>query len=214
MSIRILLADDHNLVREALATLIQKQDGMEVVGQAEDGREVSQLAMDLHPDVIVMDVTMPGMSGAEATRRIKARLPSAKVLALSIHKEGPFVMEMLRAGAAGYLLKTCAVDELVRAIKSVVANQTYLSPQVGSSVADALFPQKGDGDGIPLTQREREVLQLTAEGLTTKQIASRLTRSVKTIEMHRRNIMKKLGLHNIAAITKYAIRIGLASLDD
>jgi len=216
MAIKILLVEDHNIVREGLRSLLEKKTGMEVVGEADSGRTAVRLAQKLSPDVVLMDVSMPDLNGIEATRQIKSRVPRAKVLSLSMHRDGQFVMEMLKAGTSGYLLKTCVVEELERAIRAVVMGQTYLSPEIAGIVAEASRhpPSATDASAaVPLTPRQREVLQLLAEGLTTKQTALRLNRSVKTVEMHRRRIMDKLNLHGIAELTKYAVRTGLVSLD-
>jgi DNA-binding NarL/FixJ family response regulator len=216
MTIKILLVDDHNIVREGLRSLLEKKTGMEVVGEADSGRTAVRLAQKLSPDVVLMDVTMPDLNGIEATRQIKSRVPRIKILGLSMHRDGPSVTEMLKAGASGYLPKTCVVEELVRAIRAVVMGQTYLNPEIAGIVAEACRhpPSTTDASAtVPLTPRQCEVLQSLAEGLTTKQIALRLSRSAKTVEMHRRHTMDKLNLHSIAELTKYAVRMGLASLD-
>lgn len=216
MSTRVLLVDDHHLVRQGLRSLLEGQGGFEIVGEAGSGREAVRLALEAKPDVVVMDVTMPDLNGLEATRQIKARAPATKVLALSMHREEQSVLDMLEAGVSGYLLKTCIVDELVQAVRTVLANETYLSPEVATLVTQA-YLRKSQGLKGPkvaaLTPRQREVLQLLAEGLSTKQIALRLRRSVKTVEMHRQHTMDRLNLHSVADLTKYAIRKGIASLD-
>jgi DNA-binding NarL/FixJ family response regulator len=213
-NIKVLLAEDHHIVRQGLAGLIQRQAGLEVVGQAADGREAVRLAKDLHPDLVLMDVGMPGLNGIEATRQIRAASAATRVLALSVSTDPQMATEMLRAGASGYLLKTCGIEELVQAVHSVMAGQTYLSPTVGAAIAETVISGRaGAGAAIPLTPRQREVLQLLAEGLTTKEIADRLKRSRKTVEMHRLHIMDALELHTVADLTKYALRKGLISLD-
>ena len=214
MDVRILLADDHNVVRQALGGLIEKQEGLKVVGQAADGRAAVRLAKELVPDVVVMDVGMPGLNGIEATRQIRSAVPGTRVLALSVSPDPQMATEMLQAGASGYLIKTCGIEELVQAVRSVVGGQRYLSPTVGAAVAEALISgTTGAGLAIPLTPCQREVLQLLAEGHTTREVAERLGRNPKTVEMHRLHIMKKLDLRTIAALTKYALRKGLVSLE-
>jgi DNA-binding NarL/FixJ family response regulator len=217
MSIRILLADDHKIVREGLSALVTAQEGMTVVGESANGRIAVDQTRELKPDVVVMDVAMPDLNGIEATRRILAENSRVKVVALSMHSDRRFLTEMLKAGATAYLLKDSAFEELASAIRAVMAGQVYLSPQIADAVVDGYL--HGSGPGKPpsafavLTSREREVLQLVAEGLATKQIAASLHVSVKTVETHRRQIMEKLDLHSVAELTKYAIREGLASIE-
>ena len=216
MSIRILLADDHKIVRDGLQTLVEKQPEMEVVGEAENGRKAVQLTLKLVPDVVIMDVTMADLNGIEATRQIHKEQPSIKIIALSMHSDRRFVAGMLKAGASGYLLKDCAFEELARAIHSVVSNQTYLSPGITDIVVKDYIQESSIKPTSPfsvLTAREREVLQLLAEGASTKEIAKSLYVSVKTIETHRMQIMDKLRIHSIAELTKYAVREGLTSLE-
>lgn len=216
MPTRIMLADDHQIVREGLATLLEQEGDMRVVGTAADGRAAVKLAAELLPDVVVLDVGMPGLNGIEAARQITGALPATKILALSMHSDRRFVLEMLRAGASGYLLKDCAFDELAHAIRTIVAGQTYLSPRIAGVVVEGLVQQGEPGErtgGAALTPREREVLQLLAEGMATKQVAHHLGASIKTIETHRRQIMTKLELDSVAELTKYAIREGLTSLE-
>ena len=215
MSLRILLADDHKIMREGLRSLIEKQPGMEVIAEAENGRTTVALSRKLKPDVVIIDIAMPDLNGIEATRQIIADSPDVKVTALSMLSDTKFVREMLSAGASGYLLKDSAFEELGKALRTVVNNQTYLSPKIASLVVkDYLGNIAKDSSTFPvLTNREREVLQLFAEGKTTSKIASCLYVSVKTIETHRKKIMDKLGFKSIAELTKYAIREGLTSLD-
>jgi len=216
MTIRVLIADDHTIMRAGLRSLLEKEDQIEVVAEAENGRKAVQLAVTHKPDVVVMDVSMPDLNGIEATSQVLESLPEAKVIALSMHSDKRFVMGMLRAGAFGYLLKDCASRELANAIVSVASNKKYLSPDIaGVVIEDSLYGGKPEGETVSsmLSAREREVLQLIAEGWSTKQIAAHLYVSVKTIETHRRQIMKKLDLHNIADLTKYAIREGLTSVE-
>ena len=216
MTIRVLIADDHTIMRAGLRSLLEKEDQIEVVAEAENGRRAVQLAVEHEPDVVVMDVSMPDLNGIEATSQVLESLPEAKVIALSMHTDKRFVMGMLRAGASGYLLKDCASQELASAIVSVASNKKYLSPDIaGVVIEDSLYGLQQEGETVSslLSPREREVLQLIAEGWSTKQIAAHLYVSGKTIETHRRQIMKKLDLHNIADLTKYAIREGLTSVE-
>ena len=216
MSIRILLADDHKITRQGLRSLLDKQSDMEVVAEAEEGRTTVRLVRELLPDVVIMDVTMPDLNGMEAARQITREFGNVRIVALSMHSDSLFVMEMLKSGASGYLLKDCAFEELARAIRAVVAGKTYLSPSISGVVVDDYLHRlsKADFSGLDvLTSREREVLQLLAEGKSTKQIALKLHISVKTVETHRRQIMNKLDIHTVAELTKYAIRKGLTSLE-
>ncbi len=216
MTARILLADDHRIMREGLLSLFEKEDDLEVVGEAENGRQAVRLARELAPDVVVMDVAMPDLNGIEATRQVLAELPATKVLALSMHKNKQFVIEILKAGASGYVLKDGAFDELVHAIRAVLANRFYLSPEVtGAVIDDAVhfLPPEPGSASLRLSSREREVLQLLAEGRSTRQIAQHLNISIKTVETHRQHIMQKLDLHSVAELTKYAIREGLTSIE-
>jgi DNA-binding NarL/FixJ family response regulator len=216
MAIKVFLADDHKLFREGLRALLEKEQDMKVIGEAEDGRTTVQLMRELAPDVVIMDVAMPDLNGVEACRKIIAQFPHVKVLGLSMHSDKRFVAEMLRAGASGYLLKDCALDELVGAIRAVARNQTYLSPRIaGVVVRDYVerLSKKAPSQAPELTPTEREVLQLLAEGKSTKVAAQTLHVTVKTIETHRQHIMAKLGIDSIAELTKYAIREGLTSLE-
>jgi DNA-binding NarL/FixJ family response regulator len=216
MSIRILLADDHKITRQGLRSLLEKQQDMEVVAEAENGRIAVRLAAEMAPDVVIMDVTMPDLNGVEATRQIVDTSPDIKVIALSMHSDTTFVTEMLKSGAAGYLLKDCAFEELTRAIRTVINEKIYLSPSISGVVVEDYIhriSKSAPEDSDVLTDREREVLQLMAEGGSTKQIAIKLHISIKTVETHRRKIMSKLGIHTIAELTKYAIRKGLTSLE-
>jgi two-component system response regulator NreC len=215
MSIKILLADDHQLLREGLRMLIEEQPEMTVVAEADDGRETVQLAAKLKPDIVVMDIAMPRMNGMEATRHIMSKDPNTKVLALSMHAERRFIVEMLSAGASGYLLKECAFDELISAIHALAEQRTYLSPKISDMVVKDYVSRMSKSSSSTmgaLTTREREVLQLLAEGKPTREIASILEVSAKTVETYRHQIMDKLDIHSIAELTKYAIREGLTSL--
>jgi DNA-binding NarL/FixJ family response regulator len=215
MSIRILLADDHTLLRQGLHSLIEEQPDMTVIAEAEDGRAIVQLAAKLRPDIIVMDISMPGMNGMEATRQILSKDPGVKVLALSMHTDRRFIVEMLSAGASGYLLKDCAFEELICAIYALADQRTYLSPKISDMVVKdyASRISKSAVSALSvLSAREREVLQLLAEGKSTRNIASILQIGVKTVETYRQQIMEKLDLHTIAELTKFAVREGLTSL--
>jgi len=216
MSIRILVADNHGILRQGITALIEKQSDMEVVGEADNGLIAVEMACNLQPDVVLMDVTMPVLNGIEATRQIKKKLPKTKVLVLSIHAKREFVLDMIRAGISGYMVKECVLDDLVRAIKAVVDNQSYLSPQIASIVLegitkDSIFDIAGSLQGT-LGSREKQILQLLTEGNSAKQIASQLGLSVKTIEANRREIMEKTDADNLADLTKYAIRQGLTTV--
>lgn len=215
MSVRIVLAEDHRITREGLVNLLRERQDMEVVGEAENGREAVRLAQELSPDLVIMDVTMPDLNGIDATRIITSGANKIKVIALSMYSDKQFVQGMIQAGASGYLLKDCAFEELVSAIRAVIHGNTYLSPGIaGIVVQDYLNKLTNDRSSATsvLTTREREVLQLIAEGKSTKEIAACLSVSVKTVETHRRQIMEKLGIFSIAELTKYAIREGLTSL--
>jgi two-component system response regulator NreC len=216
MIIKILLADDHKIIREGLRSLLEKQTDMEVVAEAQDGFTTVRLVQKLAPNVVIMDIGMPEMNGIDATRQIIHESPGVKVIALSMHSDRRFVLQMLKAGASGYLLKDSAFEELITAIHTVVMGQPYLSPKVTDVVVKEYLHGLAKHETTvftALTAREREVLQLLAEGKTTKQIASALTVSVKTIETHRQQLMEKLNIHSIAELTKYAIREGLTSLE-
>jgi DNA-binding NarL/FixJ family response regulator len=216
MSTRVLLADDHRIIREGLRSLLQKQPDMEVVDEAEDGITAVRLTEKLHPDIVIMDIGMPDLNGIEAARQIIARVKNVKVIALSMHSDKRFVLEMLKAGASGYLLKDCAFEELIGAIRTVRSGQIYLSNRVTGVVVDEYLHSRPVSDVSAynlLSAREREVLQLLAEGNTTKSIAASLNVSTKTIETHRQQIMEKLNLHSVAELTKYAVKEGLTSLD-
>jgi len=216
MGVRVVLADDHRILREGLRSLLEREPGMEVVGEANNGRATVELVEKLTPDVVVMDLTMPGLNGMEATRQILGRVPGVKVLALSMHSDKRFVGGALSAGASGYLLKDCAFEELVRAIGIVARGQTYLSPGIAGTVVEGYVRQahgrEAEAPSV-LTVREREVLQLIAEGKTVKEIATTLSLSVKTVETHRGRIMAKLSIRSVAELTKFAIREGLTSLE-
>lgn len=211
MSVRIILADDHTIVRHGLSKLITQEEDMEIVAQADNGYFTIELVKKLMPDVVIMDIGMPDLNGIEATRLIIRDFPDVKIIALSMHSGHKFVTEMFKAGAMAYLLKNCASEELVNAIKLVMTGKTYISPAVSDTfVQDYIqnFSQKDSAFSV-LTEREREVLQLLAEGKTTKQIGKHLFISPKTVEAHRLRIMSKLDMDSVARLTKYAIQEGL-----
>ena len=211
MSIKIILADDHKIVRQGLRSLLDNETDIEVIAEADNGQKTVRLARTLSPDVVIIDVVMPDLNGIEAARQIIAEVDRIKVIALSMHSDRRFVAEMLKVGASGYLLKDCAFEELSGAIRAVAANKTYLSPGIAGIVVDDYIrhlPKTYHFPSSTLTAKEREVLQLLTEGKTTKQVALNLEVSVKTVETHRQQIMKKLDIHSIAELTKYAIREG------
>ena len=210
------MADDHKIVRQGLRFLIEKQPDMKVIAEAADGRTTVQMIEKLLPDVVIMDIAMPYMNGIEAARQIIAKNPGTKVIILSMHSDRRFVTEVLKAGVSGYLLKDCAFEELVEAIHAVIANRTFLGPEIIDVLIKDFVYFSSSKDGAVfsvLTIREREVLQLISEGKTTKQIATSLNVSTKTVETYRQQIMDKLDVHSIAGLTKYALREGLTSLE-
>jgi len=216
VDIRIIIADDHQIVRQGLRVLLEKEPDMEVVGEAEDGQTTVSLTKKLHPHVVLMDIKMPDLNGIEATRQILSELPDVKIIALSMYPDQRFVMNMLKSGARGYLLKDSAFEELAQAIRLVMANKTYLCPLVTEVVVKDLVtlnPSSTQTALVVLTSREREVLRLLAEGKRTSQIAQLLEISVKTVDTHRQQIIHKLGIRSLAELTKYAIREGLTSLE-
>jgi two-component system, NarL family, response regulator NreC len=206
--IRILLADDHALVRQGLGMILGAQPDMEIVGQAGNGNEAVALAEKLKPDVIVMDVAMPELNGIEATRRLAASLPRTRVLALSMHKDSVYVREILRAGARGYLLKDSGDADLIAAVRAIAKGEGYISPSVSDAVLSDYRKHVTDPLDL-LTSREREVLQHIAEGQTNKEIATSLNLSVYTVEAHRGRIMEKLNLHSTGELVRFALRNGL-----
>jgi two-component system response regulator NreC len=216
MKRRILIADDHKILRNGLSALLRNQSDLELVGEAENGQRAVELAKELRPDVVIMDIAMPGLNGVEAARRIVAEAPGVKVIALSMHSDRRFVTRMLEAGASGYLLKDSAFEELAFSIRTVVEDQIYLSPGITGVVIEDYVQRLSaspSSDAPVLTAREREVLQLLAEGRSTREIANQLHVSAKTVETHRKHIMDRLKLRSIAELTKYAIREGLTSLE-
>jgi DNA-binding NarL/FixJ family response regulator len=215
LSLTILLADDHQIVRDGLRALLEKEKDLQVVGEAPDGRTAVRLALNLRPQIVLIDVSMPDLNGVDAARQIMAGAPETKILALSMHADKRYVGAMLRAGAIGYLLKDLAFEEVVRAIRTAGQGQVYLSRGVvGVVVGDYVrCLAEGEGERSDLTAREREILQLISEGRSTKEIAATLHISVKTVETHRLQIMEKLNIHSVAELTKYAVRQGLTSLE-
>jgi two-component system response regulator NreC len=214
MAIKVLIADDHQIMREGLRSMLEQEHDIKVVGEAEDGRATLNLARELTPDIIIMDVGMPDLNGIEATRQITAEIPGIKIVALSMHDDRRFVLNMLKAGASGYMLKDCAFKDLAKAIRVVMTNKTYLSSEVADIVVKDYLASNSQGESSAfqlLSPREREVLQLIAEGKTSALIAQNLHISVKTVETHRQQIMVKLKIKSIAELTKYAIREGLTS---
>jgi len=216
MSVRILLADDHGIIREGLRSLLEKQSGLEVVAEAKDGKEALMLVGEKKPDIVIMDITMPNLNGITATHKIVSEFSKTKVIALSIHSDKWFVTSMLMAGASGYILKECLFDELIQAIRTVAAGGTYLSPRITDVVVDEYVKHISTTTGLRLpmlTNRQQQILQLLAEGKSTKQMALELYVSTKTIEANRHQIMEKLNMHSVAELTKYAVREGLTSLE-
>jgi len=209
-SIRIVLADDHALVRAGIRALVQSVREFEVVGEAGDGREALQLAKTLQPDVMLLDVAMPELNGLDAIPRILKQNPKIAVIVLSMHASREYVLRAVQAGAAGYVLKNAAVDELENAIRAVARGNKYLTPAISAQIIEGV----GNDALESLTQRQREILQLIAEGRTTRQIAEVLHISVKTVETHRTVLMKRLDLHDVAGLVRYAIRVGLVTVEN
>jgi len=210
MALKILLADDHQLVRQGLRTLLE-QKGFSVVGEAGDGLEAVRLAKNQHPDIAVLDLSMPLLNGVDAARQIKADLPATKSILLTMHTDEQYVLDAIRAGCSGYILKSEAATDLVKAIQDVSKGLTHLSSRVSRSVVQGYLDQSHPRTD-PLSPRERQVLQLIAEGKTTKEIASLLEVSVKTADAHRTSLMKKLDIHGTAELVRYAIRTGLVQV--
>jgi len=207
MSCRVLLADDHQIVRQGLRGILVAA-GHEVIGEASDGREALKLARTLNPDIAVLDLSMPLLNGLDAAREIRRLAPDIKIILLTMYTDKGYVLQALRAGARGYVVKTQAAEDLISAIREILRGETYLSPGVAASVVDAVLESTNEA-ADPLTARERQVLQLVAEGNTTKEIARLLNISFKTAESHRNHIMKKLDIHEVAGLVRYAIRQGL-----
>lgn len=211
--LKILIADDHVIVREGVRLILAKERDLEVIGEAGDGRQALDLVDRLHPDVVIMDLSMPGMGGIEATKHVKERHPAVNVLALTMHEDESYVFQLLRAGASGYVLKRAAAQDLVQAVRAAARGEAFLYPSITRKVLDDYLKRVEQGeereryDG--LTEREREVLTLIAQGLTNQQIAQKLYISIKTVQTHRAHILEKLGLHDRTELVRYAIRKGL-----
>ena len=212
MTIRVLLVEDHRMVREALCEVLKKIPDVEIVGEAGDAREALAQARDLAPDVVVLDIRLPDVNGIEVAARLRDAGSHAKIVALSAFADKRFVTAMLRSGASAYVTKSAAGTELVRAIRAVASGQGYFSPDIAGTLVSELRDRRTAGEAAPLARREREVLRLIAEGLRSPMIADQLHVSLATIEVHRRNIMRKLGLRTVAELTKHAIREGIVSL--
>jgi two-component system response regulator NreC len=209
--ISVLLADDHTLVRQGLRSMLATSPVIDIVGEASDGREAVAKAVELRPDVVIMDLAMPLLNGADATRQIRKQLPRTRVLILSMHSDDEYVFQVLTAGAAGYLIKDAELSDLLAAIQAIHEGHSYLSPAISRVVLDDYVQraESTEAGANPLTDREREVLQLIAEGHSNKQVAVMLALSIRTVESHRRAIMEKLNLHDTASLTRYAMRKGL-----
>lgn len=218
MNIKVLLADDHTIVRKGLRVLLDDDDAMEVIAEAEDGHQAVDMARELRPDIVVMDISMPGLNGIEATQRITTDLPATRVVVLTMHGNKEYIQRLFQAGASGYLVKKNAPQELVQAIKVAHGGDKYLSPSLSATVVDSYITRTDSESPVDafseLTPREREILQLIAEGKSTREAAELLVISVKTVETHRSNLMQKLELDSTVDLIKYAIRNGLISLDD
>jgi DNA-binding NarL/FixJ family response regulator len=216
MVIKVLIAEDHKIVREGLCSLLSKEEDIKVIAEAEDGAAAVQLAQELLPDVVVMDIGLPNLNGIEATRQIVASVPGVKVIALSMHSYKRYVLEMLKAGAKAYLLKDCAFEDMVQAVRNVRMNKIYLSQKITESIVNdqILITNEESSVFTLLSDRERQVLQLIAEGKSMKEAAHSLNVSPKTAETYRQRIMEKLNMHSVAELTRYAIREGLIQLEN
>ncbi|HEX8919268.1 MAG TPA: response regulator transcription factor [Chloroflexota bacterium] len=216
MDTKVLLADDHAILREGLRMVLDAQPGLAVVGEAEDGRQALEMTEKLHPDVVVMDIAMPNLNGAEATRQIKRRFPGVQVLILTMHENPQYLSQIINAGAIGCVLKRSAGTELVTAVRAAARGESYFSPTLASMMLDVYrmqLAEKGSGELESLTEREREVLQLIAEGKTNQEIAEQLVLSIKTVQTHRMHLMDKLGAHDRTDLVKHAIRLGMIPAD-
>lgn len=217
MTIKIIIADDHRIIREGISNKLNKVKNLEVVGEAENGRKALKLAKKLQPDIVIMDISMPDLNGIEATRQIRAEVPGAKIIALSMYSDKRYILGMIKSGVYGYLIKDCSLKEVAEAISVVHRGDTYLSPSIANTVRQTLLNQieaRSVTQSDELTDREREILQQIAEGVKTREIAQSLHLSVKTVETHRSSLMQKLNLRSIAKLTKFAIREGITSLEE
>lgn len=211
--IRVLVADDHAIVREGVRMILGQEPDIEVVGEAGDGQQALDLVATVHPQVVIMDISMPGVGGIEATQRLKATHPEVQVLALTMHEDETYVFQLLRAGAAGYVLKRAAAQDLVQAVRAAARGEAFLYPSIARKVVEDYLKRVESGeereryDG--LTTREKEILTLIAQGLSNQQIAEKLFISIKTVQTHRAHILEKLGLHDRTELVRYAIRKGL-----
>ena len=213
---KVLLVDDHAILREGIRMVLDAQPGIAVVGEAEDGRQALDMVEKLHPQVVVMDIAMPGMNGAEATRQIKRRFPQTKVVILTMHENRQYLVQIINAGAIGAVLKRAAATELVTAVKAAARGESFFSPTIASMMLEDYrlrLAHEGDDDLEHLTEREREVLQLVAEGRTNKEIADTLFVSIKTVQTHRAHLMEKLDAHDRTDLVKYAIKAGMITAD-
>ncbi|MEN6386845.1 MAG: response regulator transcription factor [Phycisphaerales bacterium] len=213
MSIRIVLADDHTILRQSLVKSFKEEKDIEIVGEAKDGRHTAELVKQLQPDLVIMDIQMPDLNGLEATRRIVKEFPQIKVIGLSMHSNDKYIREMFRAGASGYMLKNCSFEELVKAVRTIMKGKIFIGASIGDLVISKYIniPEKEGSAFSVLSEREREILQLLAEGRTTKIIARLLHISPKTVEGHRLKMMDKLNIDSIANLTKYAIQEGMTT---
>jgi DNA-binding NarL/FixJ family response regulator len=213
--IRVILADDHTLVRAGIRSLLEKISGVQVVGEASDGREALEIIKKTNPNVALLDITMSGMNGLDVTARVVKDFPHIKVIILSMHANEEYVLQALKIGVSGYLLKDAATTELELALKAIAREETYLSPAVSKKVINNYLERVGDAEDLQsaLTPRQREILQLIAEGKSTKEIAFMLSVSIKTVEAHRAQMMARIGIHDVPGLVRYAIRIGLVASD-
>jgi len=210
--IRVLVVDDHAIVREGICSLLARRKDVEVVGEAADGKRAIDAVVQYDPDVVLMDIAMPVMNGLEATREIHGRFPSTRILVLTQHENKEYIMPLLRAGAVGYITKSARAEQLIEAIRTVHAEGAYLPPRITHAVIGAIAESsEASGEQVMLTEREIQVVRLVAEGLSSREIADRLSISVKTVDTHRANVMEKVGVRNAAELIKYAIRHGLVS---
>jgi DNA-binding NarL/FixJ family response regulator len=217
MNVTILLADDHPFVRRGVRTLLEAEADFSVVGEAEDGLQVVQMAEKLRPDILIVDIMMPNLNGLEVLKQVSHRSPKTRKIVLSMHSAGPYVVEAFRSGAAGYILKDSAPDELINAIRHVLLDNKYFSPKLSERVIAALTesPENAEQDKYEtLTNREREILQMTVEGRTSQEIGDKLIISPRTVEVHRSNLMNKLGIHHQAELIRFALKRGILPMDE